>query len=208
MGNPKQQALLGALDKLSPKDQDFARSLCYSPTPSEKQLYWIDQLLERTQPKIQHNVTTESGVSGIHEFLLRNNKAKYPKVRILWGEKTLLVSKATEKARFPGSLNVVTRREGLWGGQENVFLGRIHLDGRFEPHRQSMAEGSENELADVLANFANDPLSAVKAYGFRTGHCCLCGLKLDDERSVLMGYGPVCAKKYQLPWGSKPSKEK
>lgn len=44
------------------------------------------------------------------------------------------------------------------------------------------------------------------AYGKSTEHCVFCGRGLSDDRtgcSLEVGYGPVCADKYGLPWGSK-----
>ena len=40
--------------------------------------------------------------------------------------------------------------------------------------------------------------------GHASHHCAFCGLELTDDgegRSVEVGYGPICAKKYGLPWG-------
>jgi hypothetical protein len=50
------------------------------------------------------------------------------------------------------------------------------------------------------------PATAAEAagLGWATHHCCFCNLELTDEgdnRSVAVGYGPVCAKKNGLPWG-------
>lgn len=44
------------------------------------------------------------------------------------------------------------------------------------------------------------------AYGHRHDACVFCATPLSDERegrSVEVGYGPVCAAKYGLPWGTK-----
>ena len=38
-------------------------------------------------------------------------------------------------------------------------------------------------------------LDEAKAWGARLGHCCVCGAKLTDNRSVEAGIGPVCVKK-------------
>jgi Family of unknown function (DUF6011) len=63
---------------------------------------------------------------------------------------------------------------------------------------------SENELeglSDLLREINDDFLGAVKKHGERTGICTFCGRKLTDPRSVLAGYGPICAEKFGLPWG-------
>lgn len=38
-------------------------------------------------------------------------------------------------------------------------------------------------------------------FGALTGACVFCSRRLTDERSVTVGYGPVCADKAGLPWG-------
>jgi len=56
----------------------------------------------------------------------------------------------------------------------------------------------------ILAQIVR-PISAEEAalFGHDAGQCVFCSLSLDDDRSVAMGYGPVCARNYGLPWGNK-----
>ena len=49
----------------------------------------------------------------------------------------------------------------------------------------------QDELRAILA----DPTAALAAYGQLTGHCGVCGRKLEDETSVALGIGPVCRSK-------------
>ena len=42
---------------------------------------------------------------------------------------------------------------------------------------------------------------AAAAFGQITGHCVFCSRLLTDERSITVGYGPVCAEHNGLPWG-------
>jgi hypothetical protein len=53
----------------------------------------------------------------------------------------------------------------------------------------------------ALASLAADPAAACSAYGHLTGACCFCRLPLTDARSVAVGYGPICAGNFGLPWG-------
>lgn len=39
------------------------------------------------------------------------------------------------------------------------------------------------------------------AFGSMTGHCCFCNTAIDTPESVAVGYGPICAGKFGLPWG-------
>lgn len=42
----------------------------------------------------------------------------------------------------------------------------------------------------------------AKQFSRLAGRCCFCSHAIDTPESTLVGYGPVCAKKYDLPWGS------
>ena len=48
------------------------------------------------------------------------------------------------------------------------------------------------------------PITAEEAaeFGHTTGHCVFCCRELTDGRSTEVGYGPVCADKNGLPWGT------
>ncbi len=39
------------------------------------------------------------------------------------------------------------------------------------------------------------------AFGEMFSRCCFCSHQLDTPESTAVGYGPVCAKKHDLPWG-------
>lgn len=197
------EQLSKVVELLNPKDRQFAESLLSQSVVrhlSDKQHYWVGVLLEKATRKTPTVAVMECDtVSGIIELINRNNKAKFPAIRFLVGEKELKLTKAGERARVPGSLNIV-----LVGETEKTWYGRIHTNGEFEPSRA--IEGREAVVA-ALKRVAADPEGEAREYGRKTGHCCFCGLTLDDERSLLMGYGPICAANYQLNWGDRPSEE-
>lgn len=47
--------------------------------------------------------------------------------------------------------------------------------------------------------------ATAAAFGHAYGVCVFCTRELTDERSVVVGYGPVCAKHNSLPWGERPT---
>ena len=49
--------------------------------------------------------------------------------------------------------------------------------------------------------FAADPVKVAADFGKLNYNCCFCSKGLDDQQSLDVGYGPVCAKHYNLPWG-------
>jgi hypothetical protein len=76
----------------------------------------------------------------------------------------------------------------------NLYGKLLGDDGRFTNYQSGLIGRIARELtADEAA-----------AFGHEHSRCVFCSHKLSDEkdgRSVDVGYGPVCAEKYGLPWG-------
>lgn len=70
------------------------------------------------------------------------------------------------------------------------YLGKIK-GGQLFASRECTAE-DEAEIVRVAA----DPAAAAKAYGIRTGNCCVCGRLLTNEESIDRMIGPICAGRY------------
>lgn len=49
---------------------------------------------------------------------------------------------------------------------------------------------------------ARDPSTVAQQHGVATGRCCFCGRLLSTAESRSAGYGPDCADRFGLPWGS------
>lgn len=114
---------------------------------------------------------------------------KTPKISI--GDMSL---KYMSRGRFAQDILVT---EGEWPQQQRY--GRIDPTGKFIPFAKCT-----DEVIDFLAHFETDPKGISMSRGKESGTCCFCRLPLTDEksgRSVEKGYGPVCAKNWQLPWG-------
>lgn len=60
----------------------------------------------------------------------------------------------------------------------------------------------DNYLA-MLETIEKDPIAAATLSGKLTSCCSFCSRELTDERSVVLGYGPVCAEHWNLPWDVK-----
>jgi hypothetical protein len=120
---------------------------------------------------------------------------KYPAI-VLDGFR---VSIAGARAANPGSLNVTGIEKHFnaqRGRDERTWFGRVSLDGSFAPSRAAPAD-----LADKLRAFAADPAGVAAAFGHLHGACCFCMRALSDDRSTAVGYGPICADHFGLPWG-------
>lgn len=117
---------------------------------------------------------------------------KFPKITIDADGCEFYLYVSGPAAAVSGVINVKTR-----GGYHN-WHGRITEAGTWT-HRHEVDE----RMADALSKLAFDPIGTVAAYGQLSGRCCFCAIELTDEKSTSMGYGPVCAKKWMLPWGQK-----
>jgi hypothetical protein len=190
------QALQAALPLLNPKDVSFASSLIAQATKrplSEKQMFWVKKLTEKATRPIAQRETVEIGdFTGISK-LFEKAKAhlKFPKITI----SGLTLKVAGERARVPGSVNVL---------QGEDWLGRILQDGQFEKSPRTTVE---DRIVDALKAFAADPAKVAGEHGRLTGNCCFCRKELTDKRSTDVGYGPICAAHYDLPWGEKPANQ-
>lgn len=83
-----------------------------------------------------------------------------------------------------------TKEEG-----SNILYGSINADGQlwYAPQTPFWVQTVVNEIC-------LNPQAALKKYGLQSGNCCICRLTLTDSISLRCGYGPVCAKKYGLPY--------
>src|SRR5882672_1503605 len=61
---------------------------------------------------------------------------------------------------------------------------------------------------DTSANFKkeilriiDDPIGESQLRGKKSGFCCYCGHVIETKESMAVGYGPICAANYGLPWG-------
>lgn len=191
------------LDKLSLSDRSFAESLFAQLHRrngrglSEKQWAWVDRLAKRAtfQPQPQRETTALGSVAGLLDLFntAKANGLKNPAIVAQSPVGPVRLSVAGGNARFPGTVNVAEK--GRFG--EAKWYGRIKLDGTFEAAR----DGAPQELVAYLAKFAANPAETAAAHGHTTGNCCFCDRPLTDARSTAVGYGPVCAKKWSLPWG-------
>ncbi len=210
------EELGNSLEKLSERDRSFARSLCdqfWARGLSPKQEPWVAKLLQKTRSPAQAAVRVEIG--SLNGVLALFAKAKE---HLNWPAITLAVPLSTRsdfairltvagpQARVPGSINVTTAEKGYDG--KRGWLGRVTLDGIFAPSDGRDLGNCDPTWADKvqvkLKALAADPAATATEHGRLTGNCCFCGISLTDERSTAMGYGPICADHYGLPWGERP----
>ena len=189
--------LLENLDALSERDQSFASSLSEGVAKygkaTDKQRYWLVTLAKRVaQPP-----KTKEEIGKFDDIMAMFDKAaatlKRPALLIDDGAEGLRLSVAGERSSNPGTINVTTR--GSF--EDRTWYGRINKDGSFSAGRS----GAPDHVVEALRKFAQDPQGQATAYGKRFGVCCFCARELTDQRSIDVGYGPICAERWNLDWG-------
>ena len=146
----------------------------------------LDRILNRPAPE------TAPAMVGVHSFL-KNAKRylKYPKLWLQLADGTpVKVYMSGARSKYPDTVNLKV-------GQYDDWYGRILDTGEW--HRPRSAEVEVvGQLKTLLEELAADPAGVAAAYGKITGHCCFCHQPLSDERSLDVGFGPVCADHYDL----------
>lgn len=181
-----------------PRDAEFVTSLVSQERGrglSDKQWYWVVKLATRyTQPEAEERKVADfAGVYAL--FAKAKEHLKFPKIHLLVeGVERLKLYVSGPRSRVPDVVNVV-------GEETETWYGRVYPDGRWQEGRGSPE--TNKAVEGLLTRLASDPERVASEYGRLTGNCCFCSRKLSDERSTEVGYGPVCAAKFGLKWGSK-----
>lgn len=116
----------------------------------------------------------------LFESFERASASGLKKPRLHFG--TFTVSKAPDNGNNPGALYV--KDDG------GTYLGKI-FQGKFINSRDC----TDSVRTEVIALVEN-PAEAARAYGLRTGNCCICNRELTNADSVGRGIGPICAEKF------------
>ncbi|MEN8928295.1 MAG: hypothetical protein ABF242_10420 [Flavobacteriales bacterium] len=58
-----------------------------------------------------------------------------------------------------------------------------------------------NPTLALFLSFINDPINQIVHFGAETKKCSFCNLKLEDPKSLIVGYGLKCAETNNMPWG-------
>ena len=178
--------------------QDFAKSLLKQAAKralSPAQTFWVSKLVEEAKAPKPEAVAVGDMGGLIALFATAAKVLKRPKIRLAMGADPVVLSVAGAGSKNPGSINITDG--GPFG--DNVWYGRVDESGCWHPSKSGLAASAA--LVPLLTAMALEPAKVAGEYGRLTGSCCFCGRGLDDKRSTEVGYGPICAGKYNLPWG-------
>ena len=134
-----------------------------------------------------------SGVIAL--FDVAKTHLKFPKITLLCNGKKITLSVAGARSKNPGSVNIVG--EGKFPNRE--WFGRVTPEGNWIPSRSGV--WMMEALTTLLTEFSADPAKVAKEHGRLTGSCCFCNKTLglgEDKRSIVVGFGPVCAEHFGL----------
>ena len=145
-------------------------------------------------PYVVNQILAVDGVFALFEQAIAH-RLQYPKIRLQTRElKPVVLARAGERSKYTGQIMVT---DGQPFGQ-NQYFGRIDKDGIFHA-----TDSASVPVFELLERLSTRPVDTASEYGRLTGNCCFCQLALKDARSTAVGYGPVCADHFGLPWGTK-----
>lgn len=142
--------------------------------------------------RLQKTIITLEGFERVHELIQSAaTKLKHPSITV-----TVTIESGQEVSLcLQGNhLSEIVEIKSSHKKAAEKF-GFINSDGLFTFN--GLLSQERLEAAQIVAK---DPLTAIIEYGHATGSCSFCRRDLTDIRSVSVGYGPICAKRYSLPW--------
>lgn len=212
---------INALRVLATVPGSFARSL-YQQAKSDwkakgyncltqKQWYYVHKLANpQPVPATPNAAAKEVDFAAINQLFenAKNSGIKHPKIRLAYRDDGLIgtgrttvirLSVAGARSKTPGAIRITSDS----GYSTSIFYGYISTSGKLVQYR-----AMTGSVAGLVLRFAADPANVAAEYGKLMNRCSFCKIPLTDDRSVVMGYGPICASNWGLPWGTQAMKDK
>lgn len=193
---PRIKMLHAVLDKLPNGKQAFANDLMNGYRRygrlSPRQMEWVEKLilLATAPPQAATSEEHSQRIPGFKcvEDLLYHAAAhiQFPCIR-LQTEKGQRIQLRPRKGERAVTVHV--------GDSRGVCRDEV-LDTSYLRYLSDLTD-----VMNTLHEMAAHPLETAILYGKKFKSCCFCGISLTDPRSLVVGYGPICAGNYGLPWG-------
>lgn len=161
---------------------NFAKDLASKfPDVSQLQKFWLHK--KALGIKAPQGIQLPAGAHDRIQELFRmvSGQLRYPKLRFQTSEGTLRL--------------YLDRNRRINVRCADRSVGYVTSTDRFE------FKTCPDSTLMLMKLIAVNPVIAASIWGRKMGRCCFCGLELTDERSVAVGYGPICADNWGLPWG-------
>ena len=183
---------------ITPSSVNFAQSLSNQNRLSTRQEFFVKKLIDEAMA-IQVPSTEKIDLTNIFKLFegAKNSGLKYPKVHVQTKQGSpITLAPAGSKGNFAGCIYLA---QGKFGSE---WYGTIKPD-----NSVMWRNGVKNdnirltEFNEFLTEFNKDPVAYIVSYGKFTSNCSFCHKTLSTPESLAVGYGPNCAKAYNLPWG-------
>jgi hypothetical protein len=179
-----------AQDVLFNKDSvsEFESNLIHAKRLSPKMRSWLHVLAHWAQNPKRSEGGSRIDLSAIHALLQHARDAgnQWPKIYLKVDNDPVVLA-----INAKGKVNITDgRRFG-----ENTWYGAIQTDGWFNTNRATP------KIVELLEALNADPAKVASQHGVATDYCCFCNIVLKTKESRSVGYGPICAGKFGLPWG-------
>jgi hypothetical protein len=115
---------------------------------------------------------------------------KYPKLRFMVYGIEVKARRAGNRSKNPGCVFLDNGVKDFYSPDRKYF-GKIDRDGEFTPGKDC-PEG----VVEMLRALNADPDGTLRDYGKASGACSACGRELTEKKSVELGIGPLCRKRW------------
>lgn len=199
----KIQSLLSALNQFAEHGlEGNQKEFLVDCIKEMKTLIAPQEVLLSIQPSAENNIFAI--------FDKAKEKMKYPKLKIIRTKDVLnrdpedgtdyprlIFALAGNKSKVPGSISVTD--SGKYPG--NKFYARITRGANNQPLIKWYNDAStDHYVKSEIETILGDPIGFGKLHGIKFSNCMFCGLELTNKNSVTVGYGPICAENWGLPW--------
>lgn len=190
------------LPELGHNDRQFAESLIGTWRTkhrlSQPQQLWVDKLIDRAIESNERKalaaiMPVQTLMQSVGPLVARFKNAQSkgvqsPKIRTALDNGSKLVLAMPKESQF------------VYVRVNDSYAGKISADGVVSPY--PITKPFTDEMLQRIEAIAANPSAAGKIHGQKHGNCMFCSRDLTTTDSVHYGYGPICAEKWGLEWGS------